>query len=478
MKPEERFNILQSVASDDVGEVFQTVRLDGQGLVALKRFNASVLQNANARAAYEAVVRKIHAAGLARTPRPFAMNLAADNGWVGTEWVGAETLADFARRLDRFESEVAAGIGCGVLDALIELHDLGVVHGGLSPSNIWLTQGFLPGGVALAHPAQYLLRGEGPLLTAGKAAEGVSADSARYIAPERVRGEATGVSSDLYAVGVILYELLTGKPFYEGSADDILNAQLNTPAPQANAGGDVAQDLSDIIAIALSKDPSQRFQAAIAMRRALAHCRKGGDETSEQASAPLGQQRGQNIVPLVVADKAADGQAAKDAAAATAAAAAAQQAAKDAAAKDAAAQQAAKDAAAKEAAAKDAAAKDAAAKDAAAKQAAKDVAAKQAAEKQVQIAAPLVAAASEEVSQAWFAVSEDEEEFKRLHGEEEPPPLHEINRKYRRKSYVLIASIIVVILGAFLALHFLTPSATADNAAEVEETRVYDTLPT
>lgn len=470
MKPEERFNILQSVASDDVGEVFQTVRQDGQGLVALKKFHASALTDASARSAYQDAVKTIHAAGPSRTARPVAISMAEDNGWVGTEWVGAETLADFATRLDRFEPDVAAGIGCGVLDALIELHELGVSHGRISPSNIWLTQGFLPGGVVLAHPAQYLLRGGEPLLSGDKAAAGITTDTARYLAPEQVRGDDTSVSSDLYAVAAVLYELLTGKRFYEGSAEEVLNAQLSVPAPQASADGDVVQDLSDIIGIALNKDPSQRFQAAIAMRRALAHCRKGGDEASEQASAPLGHQPGQNVTPLLVVDAAAEEQAAHEAAAAQAAAE----------------QEAAKKAAEAEAAAEQDAAKEAAAAQAAEEEAERQAAEKKAAEEAAaaqklaaqQAAGPVVVAASEEVSEAWFALSDDEDEFKRLHGEEEPPPLYEINRKYRRKSYILIAATIVIILGAFVALHLLTPSTVADNAAEAEESKLYDTQPT
>src|SRR5699024_6262143 len=104
--------------------------------------------------------------------------------WVATEWVGAETLADFAKRQGKFEPDVAAGIGCGILDALTELHEAGLAHGGLRPSNIHLSQGFLPGGVILAHPGQYHLFGAGSLVERAKNGQEDHVPNAHYLAPE------------------------------------------------------------------------------------------------------------------------------------------------------------------------------------------------------------------------------------------------------------------------------------------------------
>src|SRR5699024_4481227 len=147
MKPEEHFNILQSVAKDVVGEVLQTVKKEGEGLAAVKVFEGWVRKDADALSAYHTFLKNLQGAGPARTPRALDVHLEGDNAWVATEWVGAETLADFAKRQGKFEPDVAAGIGCGILDALTELHEAGLAHGGLRPSNIHLSQGFLPGGV-------------------------------------------------------------------------------------------------------------------------------------------------------------------------------------------------------------------------------------------------------------------------------------------------------------------------------------------
>lgn len=497
MKPEERFTILQSVASDEVGEVFQTVKKDGQGLAAVKVFVPSALQDGAAAKAYEDAVRKIHEVGVARSPRPVALNLAEGNGWLATEWVGTDTLATFARRLDRFDGEVAAGIGCGILDALMEIHGASVAHGSLTPDKIWLSQGFLPGGVILGHVAQHLLFGNQPALQNGVPAAYVTSQNAAYLAPETIRDGISDARSDLYAVGAILYELLTGNPLYEGSVEDVLNAHVNAPVPKASAHPNVSQDISDILEIALDKDPEQRFQAAVAMRRALAHCRKSGDEASEQASAPLGMQPGQNIGELSVVNTLASEGTAEDAVAATAAAA--QAAADEAAEASAAAEEATEASAAAEEAAEAKAAAEEAAK---AKAAAEAEAAEEKAEKKSKkkgkskknkkaqkskvaavesssaaaaTAEPLDPATVERASVEWFALSKNEEEFRRLHGEETPPPLQEINRRYRRKSYLMIAAIIVLVLGGFLALHFFTTSATDKDAAESHNTLdVYD----
>src|SRR5699024_2487188 len=109
-----------------------------------------------------------------------------------------------------------------------EMHEASVVHGGVAPRNVWLSQGFLPGGVIVGHPAQYLLRAPTSALQDGVASENVES-AAPYLSPEQIQGEAPDVRSDLYAVGVVLYELLTGKALFDGSTADVLNAHVNTP---------------------------------------------------------------------------------------------------------------------------------------------------------------------------------------------------------------------------------------------------------
>lgn len=470
MKPDERFTILQSVAKDPVGETFQTVKKDGQGLAAVKVFDASVLEDSAACSAYEDAVRRLHAIGPARSPRPVALHLDKDNSWVATEWVSTDTLAAFAGRLDHFEAEVAAGIGCGILDALSELHSASVVHGGLTPHKIWLSQGFLPGGVILGQPAENLLFGGKPALDDGRAAAFVNKEDAPYLAPEQVRDGSADIRSDLYAVGAILFELLTGQPIFEGSAEEILQAQLNATTPKAAAHANVSQDISDILEIALNKDPEQRFQTAIAMRRALAHCRKSGDEASEQASAPLGMQRGQNIADLFVANTLKD-TAAEKAAEEAAAQAEAEKAAKEKAAEEAAAQAEAKKAAeAEKAAEKEKSAKKSKNKKSNAKQSAQEKTDDVEQDRAQPAAATPAPANVTEAADAWFALSKDDEAFKSMHGEEQPLPLVEINRRYRRKSVVMILAIIVLGLAAFAAVVFLGPDATSADKAESQNT--------
>jgi serine/threonine-protein kinase len=168
-----------------------------------------------------------------------------------------------------------------VLMALGYAHENGVVHRDIKPSNIMITpQGsvkLMDFGIAKSNLE--------PLLTQ----PGTTIGSLLYMSPEQVRGTAVDARSDLYSVGIVLYELAAGRrPFEAESTYAVLEAQLNTPpAPPVEVNPSVPKPLNDIILTALEKDPSLRFQKAAAFQKALESVIAGGaaDKTRFVASA-------------------------------------------------------------------------------------------------------------------------------------------------------------------------------------------------
>ncbi|HEX3682593.1 MAG TPA: protein kinase [Bryobacteraceae bacterium] len=150
-----------------------------------------------------------------------------------------------------------------VLSALTYAHNHGVVHRDIKPSNIMVTQ---QGGVKLMDFGIAKSNAE-PLLTR----PGTTMGSLAYMSPEQVRGDAVDGRSDIYSVGVVLYELTAGRcPFESDSTYRIMDAQLNAPPPPPiEFNRALPQAVNDIILTALQKDPGQRFQNTDAFRRAL-----------------------------------------------------------------------------------------------------------------------------------------------------------------------------------------------------------------
>src|SRR5262249_29728692 len=102
-------------------------------------------------------------------------------------------------------------------------------------------------------------------------ARGMTLGSVHYMAPEQVQGERAGPQSDIYAVGVVLYECLTGrKPINAPSDFGVMKAHLDeVPIPPMDESADVPPELSAAVMTALAKDPGERFQTAMEFQQAI-----------------------------------------------------------------------------------------------------------------------------------------------------------------------------------------------------------------
>lgn len=147
-----------------------------------------------------------------------------------------------------------------IASALARAHDLGVVHRDLKPEHVFLvTRGDQDNFVKLIDFGLAHLAREG-----GVGARGSLLGTPGYIAPELLRGEAAGPSADLYALGVMLYEMVTGGPPFGGGDTSSLLEQHRTLTPPDPALGrpDLPPDLSRIILRLLDKDPALRYSEA------------------------------------------------------------------------------------------------------------------------------------------------------------------------------------------------------------------------
>jgi serine/threonine-protein kinase len=196
-----------------------------------------------------------------------------------TELVEGTTLA--ARR-ELGPLPVAEALSClsQVLSALGYAHGLGIVHRDVTPYNIILTSdgGVKLTGFGLAKAARdHQLTQPGTVL-----------GSLNYISPEQIKGSAKlDGRTDIYSTGVVLYEVLTGcRPFHRKSQFELMLAHMSELAPAPSiVNPDVPAELSEIVLMAMAKEPSARFQTAEEFRQRLDPSRKARPDAISAAPA-------------------------------------------------------------------------------------------------------------------------------------------------------------------------------------------------
>jgi eukaryotic-like serine/threonine-protein kinase len=168
-----------------------------------------------------------------------------------------------------------------LLSALSYAHKLNVIHRDVKPANMMLTpQGvvkLMDFGIARPNNEQ------------GMTVTGTTLGSLNYMSPEQVRGEAVDQRSDLYSMGVSIYEMVTGQlPFRGHSNYSVMSAHLQeTPQPPIVLRPDLPKGLSDIILMSMAKDPKDRFQSADAFANALKSVGSGGSVAGAGIVSPV-----------------------------------------------------------------------------------------------------------------------------------------------------------------------------------------------
>ena len=192
--------------------------------------------------------------------------------YMAMEWVDGRLLRQILSERKKLPTERAIKIALGICDALGYIHSHGIVHRDLKPENIMVDADdhvkLIDFGIAGQAGARRL--------TFAKLSQVMGTPD--YISPEQVKGKRGDGRSDIYALGVMLYEMLTGKtPFQGPNPFAIMNDRLlNNPTPPRELDPTISPELQEIIYRAIERDPKNRYASAHEMALDLQHPEKVG----------------------------------------------------------------------------------------------------------------------------------------------------------------------------------------------------------
>jgi len=261
-----RFLLERSLGEGGMGSVWLARDEQLGEPVAVKVIKDSLLADASIIERFKREVTAARRVQHANVVRLHDLGEEAGQLFLSMEYVEGESLADRIRRRGPLPLEEVKTIAAQMCDALDAAHGAGVIHRDLKPANVLLT--------FQANGAQIKVIDFGVAKLShleGMTATSLILGTPEYMAPEQIRGKNVDARTDLYALGMVLHESLTGKTPFRGDSPIAVGfaACTNTVPPLKASRGDVPESWDLFVRKVLSKDPDDRFASASEMKRAI-----------------------------------------------------------------------------------------------------------------------------------------------------------------------------------------------------------------
>src|SRR6202522_28766 len=278
------YRIVEQLGAGGMGVVYkaQDSRLDRA--VALKFLPDKLAQEPQALERFRREARAASALNHPGICTIYDIGEQDGRGFIVMEFIDGETLRHHIHR-QALPLEEILRLGMQIAEALDAAHAEGIIHRDIKPANIFVTK---------RGQAKVLDFGLAKLLPKAVAAGGLSADgddtdstsivgiisgTPSYMSPEQIRGDTLDARTDIFSLGLVLYEMATGRQAFSGPTGGVIFEGVLTPAPAParNINPNIPEKLEEVINNALHKDKAQRYQHASEVRNDLQQLDRGSD---------------------------------------------------------------------------------------------------------------------------------------------------------------------------------------------------------
>ena len=270
-----RYQIIEPLGRGGMGRVYRALDVKANEEVAIKLIRPDIAEDKRTLERFVNEIRLAHRVSHRNIGKMY--HLGEDQGlhYITMEYVPGEDLKSFIHRSRRLDVATTVAIAKQVCSGLGEAHDAGIVHRDLKPSNVMIDKEgnakILDFGIARAAGAP------------GVTAEGSVVGTPEYMSPEQVAGQEADRRSDIYAFGVILFEMVTGRLPFAAETPFVVafKQQSERPTPPEELNPQIPPRLSAVILRCLEKDRERRYQTVEDL------CRELGEVEETLQTTPL-----------------------------------------------------------------------------------------------------------------------------------------------------------------------------------------------
>ena len=263
-----RYEIIEELGRGGMGKIYKAHDTEIKDTVALKLIKPEISSDENTIERFRNEIKTTRKIMHKNIGRMYDLGRVENTYFIAMEYVSGEDLKSFIKRSGRLDIPKAISIAKQVCEGLAEAHSLGVVHRDLKPGNIMIDKEgnarIMDFGIARS------------LKEKGITGAGVVIGTPDYMSPEQAEAKELDQRSDIYSLGLILYEMVTGRLPFEGDAALSLALKHTTeaPKPPKQFNPQIPNDLNNLILKCLDKDKQKRYQTVQDVRNDLENIEK------------------------------------------------------------------------------------------------------------------------------------------------------------------------------------------------------------